>query len=119
MLESVLWGVKLNGCSVSENEYTFGVKGSTLLNRNSIHLCYIGGLDKTGKKAKDTRTEGQLRSMRILIESALLRNPKLIIVGHNQVQKKACPSFNVPDYLRSIGVGEGNIAQWSDEFRIR
>jgi hypothetical protein len=31
---------------VNENEYTFGVKGSTLLNGNSIHLCYIGS-DRT------------------------------------------------------------------------
>ena len=104
---------------VSESEYTFGVKGSTLLNRNSIHLCYIGGLAKDAKTAKDTRTEGQLRSMRILIEHALLRNPKLIVVGHNQVQKKACPSFDVPQYLKKLSVSEANFANWSPNFRIR
>ena len=104
---------------VNEDEYTFGVKGSTLLNRNSIHLCYIGGVTKDAKQAKDTRTEGQLRSMRILIEHALLRNPKLIVVGHNQVQKKACPSFDVPKYLKGLSVNEANFADWSPNFRIR
>lgn len=103
---------------VSEKEYTFGVKGRTLLNRNSIHLCYIGGLDKTGKTAKDTRTKPQLRAMRILIEHAILRNPKLIVVGHNQVQKKSCPSFDVPKYLQSIGLKKYNCANWSKKFRI-
>lgn len=104
---------------VSETEYTFGVKSGTLLNRNSIHLCYIGGVETDGRTPKDTRTEGQKKSMRILIEHSLLRNPKLIIVGHNQVQKKACPSFDVPKYLQSIDVPSANIAQWSNEFRIR
>jgi hypothetical protein len=28
--------------NISGWEYTFGVKGSTLLNRNSRHVCYIG-----------------------------------------------------------------------------
>lgn len=102
---------------VQEDEFTFGVKSKTLLNRNSIHLAYMGGVDKYNVP-KDTRTEGQKKSMRILIEHSLLRNPDLIIVGHNQVQKKACPSFDVPTYLRSIGVKERNIALWPNDYRI-
>lgn len=104
--------------TVAETEYTFGVKSQTLLNRNSIHLCYIGGLSSDGSRAKDTRTDAQKKAMQILINWALLRNPWLVVVGHNQVQKKACPSFDVPTYLRSIQVPEANIANWSNKFRI-
>lgn len=112
-----LWDWNTNDI-VEKSEYTFGVKGRTLLNRNSIHLCYIGGVEKDGKTAKDTRTKPQLRSMRILVEHALLRNPKLVIVGHNQVQKKACPSFDVPKYLQHLGIKKYNCANWSKKFRI-
>lgn len=104
---------------IKEWEQTWGVHGSTLLNRNARHLCYIGGTAADNINIpKDTRTPGQLASMEICIKFCLLRNPKLIIAGHNQVQQKGCPSFDVPAYLRSIGVAEWNIAQWGRGFAI-
>lgn len=98
---------------IDVDEYTFGVKFSTLLNRNARHACYIGGVTAEDfSLAKDTRTPSQLETMEIYSKYALLRNPKVIIAGHNQVQHKPCPSFEVPDYLRSIGIKEYNIANW-------
>ena len=94
-------------------EYTFGVKQSTLLNRNARHICYIGGCPPdTLSKAKDTRTEAQLAVMEIYVKYQLLRNPNLVIAGHNQVQAKGCPSFDVPTWLESIGIPKYNIANW-------
>lgn len=98
--------------ALNEWETTFGVHGSILMNVNARHVCYIGGMTKDMKAVKDTRTAEQLDTMRVYIEFALKRNPNLIIAGHNQVQQKGCPSFNVPNYLRSIGVAEYNIANW-------
>jgi len=102
---------------VGQWEYTFGVHGSTLMNRNARHVCYIGGVKKDNINIpKDTRTKAQLKTMELYIKFNLLRNPKLVIAGHNQVQIKGCPSFNVPDYLKSIGVDDYNIAQWGELF---
>lgn len=98
---------------IESNEYTFGVKYSTLLNQNARHICYIGGVSANDiRLAKDTRTPEQLKTMETYIKFSLLRNPNLIIAGHNQVQNKPCPSFEVPDYLRKIGISEYNIANW-------
>lgn len=97
---------------ISDWEFSYGVKGSTLLNRNSRHFCYIGGVERDGRTPKDTRTEAQKKSMETYIKFNLLRNPNLIILGHNQVQRKACPSFDLPAYLREINVPEKNIADF-------
>ena len=32
------------------------------------------------------------------------RFPGVRIVGHNQLAAKACPSFDVPEWLESIGI---------------
>ena len=83
----------------------------TAFNRNAAHICYIGGIDKSGK-AKDTRTPGQLATMRDYILKFLDRYRDAVIIGHNAVQQKGCPCFNVPEYLRSIGVSERNIGSF-------
>ena len=80
---------------IDQSEYTFGVKGATLLNRNSKHFCYVGGMDHLNKKPKDTRTDFQNHGMFTYLYFEIIRNPKVLILGHNQVQNKACPSFNV------------------------
>lgn len=103
---------------IHEWEQTFGVHGSTLLNRNARHVCYIGGMTADNRQPKDTRTDGQKITMYDYIWQNLKVNPKVIIAGHNQVQNKACPSFDVPEYLRSIGIVEYNIGNWSSKLRI-
>ena len=103
---------------IHEWEQTNGVLSTTLLNRNARHICYIGGMTADMRQPKDTRTDGQKISMYDYVWEQIKRNPKVIVAGHNQVQNKACPSFDVPEYLRSIGVNEMNIANWSNKLRI-
>ena len=89
-------------------ELTNGVKG---LNAIARHAVYVGGCDNAGKP-KDTRTPAQKYALEILVKEAILRHPKILIMGHNQAPSangKACPSFDVPAWLRSIGVAETNI----------
>ncbi|MCP5326763.1 MAG: N-acetylmuramoyl-L-alanine amidase [Oceanospirillaceae bacterium] len=88
-------------------EITNGVAGQNSVSR---HVVYAGGVDANDvKKAKDTRTPEQLATMEVLVKYIVLRHPHILVAGHNQFAAKACPSFDVPSWLRSIGVPEANI----------
>jgi N-acetylmuramoyl-L-alanine amidase len=66
-------------------------------NRNSIAICYEGGLDVTGKP-KDTRTIKQKESIRILLLLLLTHYPGARICGHRDLgAHKACPCFNAEE----------------------
>lgn len=83
-----------------------GVSGH---NHDSIHICYAGGVDAGDPTiAKDTRTEGQKASMLWLLRD-LMEDPDwpdldhhTDIVGHNEVAAKACPSFDVDDWIEEV-----------------
>jgi N-acetylmuramoyl-L-alanine amidase len=65
-------------------------------NRGSIGLCYVGGMSKDMKKAKDTRTPEQKDSLITLIQDLIYKyNNDMTIHGHNEFANKACPSFDV------------------------
>ena len=59
-------------------------------NRQSIGICYIGGLDRKGI-SKDTRTPEQKDSLRRLLQSLKKQYPDALIVGHNKFANKDCP----------------------------
>ncbi len=82
-------------------EVTNGARG---YNGVSRHVVYVGGLSSDGRTPRDTRTPAQLRAMRGYVEDFHRRHPSVMIVGHNQLAAKACPSFDVPRWLRSIGI---------------
>lgn len=63
-------------------------------NKDSIGICYIGGLDKDGNP-KDTRTNRQKVSLYFLIDRLKRRFPNVTIHGHNEFANKDCPSFDV------------------------
>lgn len=86
-------------------EVTNGAKG---INGISRHIVYAGGCDKD-MNAKDTRTSDQIRTMEAYVKVFLARHPQCKVAGHNQFAPKACPSFDVPDWLRCIGINERNI----------
>lgn len=65
-------------------------------NRNSIGICYIGGLSSDGKP-KDTRTKEQKESLRALIEQLREEFPEVTLHGHNEFANKACPCFRIAD----------------------
>lgn len=75
-------------------------------NHDTIHICYAGGLASDGETAKDTRNAAQEQVMVQLIKEIAQRYPDLDdkrdIVGHNQYAAKACPSFNVPQWVDKI-----------------
>ena len=82
-------------------EITNGAKGYNSVSR---HVVYVGGLASDAKTAKDTRTAAQLKTMTAYVKSFHKRFPDVRIIGHNEVAAKACPSFDVQRWLRSIGI---------------
>jgi N-acetylmuramoyl-L-alanine amidase len=74
------------------------VKG---INQNSIHISYIGGIDKSGK-AKDTRTAGQSAVFEACYHLFSRKIPTATHHGHYEFDNKACPSFNVKNWINKI-----------------
>ena len=66
-------------------------------NKNSIGVCYIGGLMTDGKTPKDTRTSEQKEALYQLCYDLMDRFDIGIqdIHCHNEYAKKACPSFKI------------------------
>ncbi|ANS03019.1 N-acetylmuramoyl-L-alanine amidase [uncultured Mediterranean phage uvDeep-CGR1-KM17-C101] len=72
-------------------------------NKGSIGLCYVGGMSKDMKKAKDTRTQAQKDSLIKLIHELIYKyNKDMTIHGHNEYANKACPSFNVQEEYANL-----------------
>ena len=92
-------------------------------NRHSIGVCYVGGLAKDGKTAKDTRTPEQKEALAKLLTELHREFPHATLHGHREfvcprVQKglckgcgnckyrkpvcllaaRACPSFDFNEY---------------------
>lgn len=63
-------------------------------NKNSIGICYVGGLDRNGKP-KDTRTTAQKSTLVRLVKALKQSYPKATIHGHNEFANKDCPCFDV------------------------
>lgn len=66
-------------------------------NKNSIGVCYIGGVAIDRKTPKDTRTPAQRRALRVLVEQLKKQFPKATVHGHYEFAAKACPSFKISD----------------------
>ncbi len=63
-------------------------------NRNSIGLCYCGGVEEDGKTPKDTRNEAQKESLLAVLRTLKAMYPDACIHSHNDFANKACPSFD-------------------------
>jgi N-acetylmuramoyl-L-alanine amidase len=78
-----------------------GVEG---INRDSIHISYIGGIDRAGK-AKDTRTAGQNAVFEACYHLFSKKVPAATHHGHYEFSNKACPSYNVKAWITEIKNG--------------
>ncbi len=74
-------------------------------NAHSIHISYKGGVDAKGNPV-DNRTEAQKATQIALIKKLLPFAPNAKIVGHRDFPgvTKACPSFDVKSWLKTVGL---------------
>lgn len=71
-------------------------------NRNSIGICYIGGLDPKTKKGKDTRTEEQKSALKKLIKDLRSRFGNIPVYPHYKFANKACPCFDAEKEYKDL-----------------
>ena len=104
--------IKRNGEIVKINDEANISNGVAGNNRYSIHISYIGGIDKDGKPI-DNRTDQQKHSLFNKLVSLSEKYPNATILGHRDFSPdkdgdgkieynewiKACPSFDVKDWL--------------------
>ena len=92
--------VEANGNYTQLADYGEIVNGALGYNHNSIHIAYIGGIDRTGK-VKDTRTKAQRKTLRSLVEYFKGSIEGLVVLGHRDLPNvlKACPCFDVQTQL--------------------
>ena len=88
---------------VTNGTYPYSGLGINVSNRNTVHICYTGGVGKL-MEAVDNRTVAQKVALARLIKDYLAAYPNLWVLGHNQVRQKGCPAYWVPDFCRLIGV---------------
>lgn len=71
-------------------------------NTNSIGVCYVGGMDKDNKYAKDTRTPSQKDALIAILCMLKKSYPKAGIFGHRDFSNKECPSFDAKEEYKYI-----------------
>ena len=71
-------------------------------NRNSIGICYCGGVEADGKTPKDTRNTEQKNALLCVLRTLKAMYPNAIIHSHNDFANKACPSFNATKEYENI-----------------
>ena len=71
-------------------------------NKNSIGVCYVGGLAADGRTPEDTRTAAQKEALLALLKKLRAKYPNASIHGHRDFAAKACPSFDATTEYKNI-----------------
>mgnify|MGYP005729451009 FL=1 len=71
-------------------------------NRNSIGICYCGGVESDGKTPKDTRNVEQKEALLCVLRTLKAMYPNAIIHSHKDFANKACPSFEATHEYENI-----------------
>lgn len=95
------WVIELDGTAV--RHLRDDQRGAHVGGRNTgnIGICYVGGLARDGRTAKDTRTAAQRDTIRRLVGEYRAKYPGIRVLGHRDWPgvAKACPSFDVEHAL--------------------
>tara|TARA_B100000424_G_scaffold266969_1_gene258954 strand:+ start:1334 stop:1747 length:414 start_codon:yes stop_codon:yes gene_type:complete len=71
-------------------------------NRNSIGVCYCGGVESDGRTPKDTRNEKQKEALLCVLRTLKAMYPEAVIHSHKDFANKACPSFDATKEYEKI-----------------
>ncbi len=75
-------------------------------NKGTIGICLVGGIDSR-QNPENNFTDAQFKTLQELIEGMVFEpyvKGGAYIKGHNEFSSKACPSFNVQDWLKKVGL---------------
>lgn len=84
-------------------EITNGASGYNSVSR---HIVYAGGVASDGRTAKDTVLLRNWKAMEAYVKDFHTRFPGVRIIGHNELAAKACPSFDVREWLKRVGINQ-------------
>ena len=96
--------IKRNG--IIENGRDFETVGAHVAgyNSDSIGICLVGGIDKNGTPEDNFTPEQHTALMAEIIRIRKLY-PDIMICGHRDLDpNKACPSFDVREWLNKVGL---------------
>ncbi len=84
---------------LDESKISYGAYGH---NPECVHVSYIGGIDENGNP-QDNRTVLQREAMYSKLMQLSSKYPTAKILGHRDFPnvQKACPSFDVKEWLRN------------------
>lgn len=77
-------------------------------NSSSVSVCLIGGLSEDGTSSENNFTEEQWESLESVIDTLTNRYPNAKVIGHNDISKKDCPTFNVGEWYAKYREVEGH-----------
>ena len=69
-------------------------------NDRSIGVCLVGGKSRETNGPESNFTEQQWKSLEEVIADLISKYPDARVIGHNEVSKKACPSFDVQNWVK-------------------
>lgn len=71
-------------------------------NKDSVGICYVGGLDASGHPKNTMTPEQRISVNRICRALCQVLNKPLALNGHREYSAKACPSFEVSEVFSSL-----------------
>jgi N-acetylmuramoyl-L-alanine amidase len=110
---------------ISNEEMTWGAKG---YNAKSRHFVYAGGLAKekykhrSGKMKhviRNTMTTAQEHELIRAVKRELHEHPEVKVIGHNQLDLKACPAFSVPLWADAVGIPKDQVDERDLKVRLK
>ena len=73
-------------------------------NATSVGVCLIGGMSEDMSEPEDNFTPLQWRYLEQLVFTLRQVYPDARVIGHNEVSVKACPSFDVQEWAKDLGI---------------
>lgn len=70
-------------------------------NANSLGICLVGGLNPDTLAPEANYTDAQWDILDSLVTVLQATFPIKRVIGHNEVSSKACPCFDVEEWLRT------------------
>ena len=73
-------------------------------NHLSLGVCVVGGVTQDDHTIPENNfTDEQWKTLKEYVTNIKEKYPDIKVIGHNEVSSKACPSFNVQEWLVTEG----------------